>query len=486
MRKVGVGIVATGLLLITVFSLADWIGLGKGGGIQAAQLLGIEVGTVILLIGIGSFTVKWEARPDWRNLPRAALDLVLDLPPFVWVIVSFLLAYVLFFAIPVFLNSDHQIQYVFKYIPDASGQIGFDIRAILERIENWLVGHQSPYADKFVGYPPLALVLFAPLLVIGYPAYFTLLSILTLASAIIAALVIPLLILPKRDYFLPLFLFCAGLFSYGLQFELERGQFNMIAFALCLSAIYIFHYHEKFRFFAYALFCISVQLKIYPVFFVLLFIKDWRDWKNNILRMLGLGLVNFSLLFVLGYKIFLDFLGTLSTYQLDYQSSRYENISIKAFAYYLSGGQAGAGARSLELLFLLLFGLCLFSVIAHACWKRESGFNPTLLAICTLGALIIPSVSNDYKLPLLTAPLSLAVSAVPALGGRLRKGLLALLVTVASFAYWMVQYPYRVKPEFLIRNFPALLVILVSLTALYFLGRGQTKETGRVDKVLKP
>ena len=60
------------------------------------------------------------------------------------------------------------------------------------------------------------------------------------------------------------FCFVTGLTSHGLQFELERGQFNVVAISLCLLAVYIFHYQVKYRHFGYLLFLVAVQLKVYP------------------------------------------------------------------------------------------------------------------------------------------------------------------------------------------------------------------------------
>jgi hypothetical protein len=99
-------------------------------------------------------------------------------------------------------------------------------------IEEWLVLDQSPYATGFIAYPPLTLVLFAPLLLIGYPAYFKLITLITLIGYGIATLFIPLALNKSKGVSIILLMFVTGLFSYGLQFELERGQSNMIAFAL--------------------------------------------------------------------------------------------------------------------------------------------------------------------------------------------------------------------------------------------------------------
>jgi hypothetical protein len=197
MRKLSFALIVIGLTLITFFAGADIIGLGKDGGIGASQLLGIQVGVVAVLVGIGLLT----ANRDKNALAEKPFHLtnIWDLPILYWVLFTFLIAYVSFFLLPVFF-SKLQIQYLTKYIPDAFvTHIGFDIEAIVSRIENWLQTGQSPYSDGFIAYPPLAIAVFATFLIIGYPAYFKLIVSVTVLAYLVAALIIPLLLVPKRN-----------------------------------------------------------------------------------------------------------------------------------------------------------------------------------------------------------------------------------------------------------------------------------------------
>ena len=473
MRKFAFALIGIGLLFIIFFALADFLGLGGDSGIGATQLLGIQVGVVVVLLGIGLLIVKWDETTNFKK--KFQLSSTLNVPTLYWVLGTFLVTYILFFLLPVFF-SKLQIHYLTKYIPDAYiTRIGFDIEAIVSRIENWLRTGQTPYYDGFIAYPPLAIAIFATFSIMGYPAYFKLIVSITIIAYLFAALILPRLIIPKRNQTLLLLFFMTGLFSYGLQFEQERGQFNLITFAFCLAAIYIFHFHYKFRYFAYLLFSFSIQLKVYPVFFVVMFINDWRDWRNNIRRIVGLGILNFSLLFVLGHKLFLDFVSTITDYQL-LESSRHENLSIKGFAYYLANDVFGttgtslfALPRSAEMFLWFLLGLCFLLVVGYAFFHNVRGLNPYLLLVCTIAALIIPSVSNDYKLSLLITPMALVLGCLPELQNPRKKAFSILLIILASLSYWTTLYPATVKPEFLGRNFPALVIILISITILKFL-----------------
>jgi len=490
MKKIGFVLDTIGVILILIFAPANVIQLDKGVEFKAAQMLGVEVGAVLILIGIGFITIKrdWE-KPEIKKSARNMLERGLNLPHAFWVVSTFLVLYVLFFVSPMFF-SRRRVQYFTKYIPDAwVTKVGFDIATTVDHVDNWLSTKQSPYSDGIVPYSPLTLAIFAPLLIVGYPDYYKLLTLVTISCFILATLLIPLLVVQRKNYTLPLLFFILGLFSYGFQFEMERGQFNVIAFALCLSAIYIYHYQHKFRFFAYLLFSLSIQLKLYPLIFMIMFIKDWRDWKNNIKRILGLGAFNFSLLFVLGYQIFIEFIQSISARQLHGLSSRNEDLSIRGFVYSLTTGglgpiQANTFAQHtglIEMFFLILFGLCLLSMIVHIYLHKMTGMNTYLLAVCTMIALVIPTGSFDYKLPILVAPMTLVLCGLPAIQSTPKKVAAILLVVGLSIAYWSTFYSYTVKPGFLAKNFPALFVILISITFLYFLAGG--KMEGQTDDI---
>jgi len=474
MKKLGLILTFIGLFLVTVFAGADFLGLGEDTGVGATQILGILAGVTIVLIGFGLVTIRWDKE---IKIVKKQINLkkILDFPVLNWVLFTFLVAYVVFFLFPVFF-SKFQIQYLTKYIPNAFvSNIGFDIEIIIRYIEGWLKTGSSPYADGIIAYPPLAVATLATLSILDYPAYFKFISSVTLLAYFVSSLIVSFFLIPKRNRMILMLLFISGLYSYGFQFEMERGQFNVISMTFCLLAIYIFHFHRKFRYFAYLFFSISIQLKVYPVFFVVMFIDNWRNLRSIIKRFIGLILLNIGLLFILGQKLFLDFLNTVINYQ-KLQSSRYENLSIKGFVYYLSNdilpvpqSNILASIATSEIVYWLVLGVCFLVVVRIAYIRNERGLNPYILLVCTIAALIIPSVSNDYKLSLLVAPMSLVICCFPEKMESNKKLPLVLLTIIATFAYWTTLYPATVKPDFLSRNFPALIVILLSVTAMQFL-----------------
>lgn len=489
-KKSGLSLIVLGIVSILFFALSDKFGIGKNGDvIGAAQFLGIEFGVFLILLGIGMIGINVTEKGNIQKTISSAFERINSLPPLFWVTVTFLSLYLLFFISPMFF-SKISIQYFRNYISNAwAPHIGFDIEMTVNHINDWLTQGISPYSDAIVPYTPLTLALFTPFIILGYPGYFKFLALISIFFYILAVFLIPLLVGQKKDYGLLLLFGIIGLFSYGFQFELERGQFNIISFALCLLALYIFHYQYKFRYFAYLLFSLAVQLKIYPAIFAILLIKNWRDWKNNIRRMIGLGLFNFFLLFVLGYQLFIDFLKQITHRQIYFQSSRLEDISISGFTLFLSESNISIFSKYADFigfLILVLIVVIILAVVIHLYRNDINGLNPYLLLFCTLAALMVPTASIDYKLPILIAPMIILLISIPTIVHPLKKALLNVILIVLSTAYWSTLYPLTVKPLFLARNSPALLTILFSTAILYILMNGKFENiTAERDESIK-
>lgn len=473
-RKIGFILTILGLLAILVPLLMDFAGAGDR-GLGASQILGMEIGVVLLLIGLSLSFLYEDRNLDLRRILRIVPDRLFNLPVSAWVLAGFLIVFVLLFLFPVFFNSERSMWYFRNFLPDRR-PIGLDVRAVMDYVGDWLVSGESPYADRFIAYPPLALALFAPMLLVEYPTFYFAIVFLTVSIYSLAALVIATALPQKRNSFLLPVLFILSLFSYGFQFELERGQFNLIAFSLCLIGVFLFHLRESYRLPAYLLFTLGVQLKIYPVILIVMFIKDWRDWKANLKRLAGIALLNFSLLFVAGYGMFTGFLDAVGSQQL-YQSSWNGNHSLKGFVYQLShdgfgwfeSGELAILSQwqgAIELFLLSVLAGCLLSLMAYSYLRGHPGFNPYLLVVCTICALVIPSISNDYKLPILTLPMAALWSTIILPEQPFRRFVGILLILVSSVAYWSVQYPFIVKPDYLSRNFLTLFILLLAVTAL--------------------
>ena len=265
-----------------------------------------------------------------------------------------------------------------------------------------------------------------------------------------------------------------GLLSYGFQFELERGQWNLIAFSFSVASIYLFHKQPKYRWLAYLLFSISVQLKLFPAIFVFTLIEDFRDWKNNIKRIIGLGVFNILALFIFGLNPVLSTIEFLN--KISPGASSFFNLSLISFTSFLFS-KGGLPQKHIILwltanewlpqsLFFALFGFC-FLIICFQAYKRNiTGFNPYIFLACFIGACIIPSISFDYKLSMLPACIIISMPEILLNEEGKNRPLTILLAFVFSVAYSSMLYSYTNKPKIMQNNFPALMVILIICTIL--------------------
>jgi len=424
---------------------------------------------VFISIGLGILTWKYD-----KNI----LEYILNLPLITWVVIGFLFVYLLFFIRPVFLNVSHEMQF-FKPIP-AMDPIGADLRLMLKRAEAWFIKKQSPYIIGENQKPPLASVLFTPLIFVDAPTAYAIITLISLLCYLFITLILPLLLnKEKRLHPVILLLFISGLFSYGFQFELERGQFNVLAISLCFGSIYIYHYYHRYRYVAYVLFSISIQLKLFPAIFIVMFVRDWRDWKNNIKRACALAMCNFLALFALGPQAFLEFITEVKKHVVS-PDNWIGNHSIRSFV-------TGVLTRAIEKYqlhdwawvsqhpglvedtLLAFVAICLFLLMFQAYRQEWTGINPYLLLACTIGALLIPSVSHDYKLSILTAPVAIMFSDESfskKVSNTRWRPLFILLICMLSFAYSSTLFSYTHKSFILTNNFPALIAMLGAATVL--------------------
>ena len=93
--------------------------------------------------------------------------------------------------------------------------------------------------------------------------------------------------------------------------------------------------------------------------------------------------------------------------------------------------------------------------------------------VCTIGALMIPAASFDYKLPILVAPMILFLSSMPTISSTYKKITSIVMIIFMSIAYWSTLYPFDVKSPAFYRNSPALLTILFATVILYYLSKGK-------------
>lgn len=418
--------------------------------------------------------------------------------PILWsILLGFFIAYLLLFVRPVFANNSGSMMF-FRYVPTLKGWIGEDAKTIYYFSLAWSQG-KNPYALDIISngvvYPPLTLLLFSPLSRLTAEHAYLIVVALSIVCFISLTLWFPITLFKRVSPIIVLFL-VTGLVSYGFQFELERGQFNVIAMCLCFTAIHLFHNHYEsrpVRYLAYLLFIISVQLKIFPAIFALGLVRDWWDWRRNLRRYLALAAINFALLFSAGYGNFLAFKDSLLVTLASTMGEK-TNHSIASFSDSMSSLSTSSWlnrtlppiaavlrdhAAWMQLVFFGLFVISLGVSLSLVIRRTTQGMIPHFLLVCTIGALMIPSLSFDYKLSILPASMAIFMQQVSAdcsseilAKTRIaRRWLRMFLVAAISLAYASTLFSYTNKPDnaFLSSNFLPLLVILLLTPALALL-----------------
>jgi hypothetical protein len=224
---------------------------------------------------------------------------------------------------------------------------------------------------------------------------------------------------------------------------------------------------------------------LYPAIFVIMFIDDWREWKTNIKRFVVLGLVNFVLLFLLGFSYFQKFVSHMTESGQAWKQVWTGNHSITGFFYYLLKPDSKIlDAPSVDWLsrniawviglFLMYFVICLLSVWLTSYRHNVRRIDSFLLMLCILGCLLLPSINHDYTLPILTAPFALLVA--EQYSSQTAKRILSgLLLAISAFAYTVTLIPFNHKLLILRNSFPLLLILLTTTTLLSLL---REKDTG--------
>jgi len=388
-----------------------------------------------------------------------------------WIVISFLFWYGFAYVHSVFFDASHFMQNG-NFLP-AIRPIGNDLNLILKAGDSVASGG-SPYigANK---YPPFATVLFVPLAIIDKQAAFQIQTILTYLSYALVTLFIPLVF--SRNRKLSAFswlLFGIGLFSYGLSFEIERGQFNLTAIACTFFAIYLFHRFPRQRWLAYILFTFGIQLKLYPAIFILFFVDDWNKWKETMLRWCEIGLANVLLLFILGKDIALKYLSSLfgmvnTAGVIDWPGSHsvFGFLGFVNYSLNLPAGTIKAFEISLQFAVLLMVLYC-----AYRAYRENRLLDPYLFLSCTLAALTIPALSHDYTLSYLVGPVIwllayLEENQADSSGqAAVAAGQHLMPIVLLVFCFTGTFFSYLQKPVLLQNQFPALFIMLVCTALL--------------------
>jgi hypothetical protein len=368
------------------------------------------------------------------------------------------------FIFVVFLNQCHRMQFI-EYIP-VINPAGHDLRCMISYSKIFLDGG-NPYPAHL--YPPLTCILFAPLCLLPFHACYVIITLMTLAGFLSISFLMPYLLSGGKIQACSILLSVAGLYSYGLHFELERGQSNIIAFALCAWAVYIYHRHWRHRFIAYALFIIAVQMKLYPAIFVFAFSQNPLEWKNNIARWTMLGLANLSCLTILGWGIFISFMHSMLFVSKN-PAPWVGNASWRSLPQWIVGNVGNYRVANLISITLLLVFIAIWLIAFLLLLRkdRHDGFKHFLF-LSTIGTILIPPVSHDYKMSIIIAAYSFYINrCCLKCADEVRVWWTGIIHGLAAYIVCVTLFPPEIKWHYFGNNFVPLFGLSIATLVLMF------------------
>jgi len=264
---------------------------------------------------------------------------------------------------------------------------------------------QTLHAGKIVGVPfvysPLFVLIYSPLSFFDFNTLRWLSFLTIIISYVLIGFIFPkfwkcnLLESPTA-----LLILITGFTSYGMRFELERGQWNIQTLLLCMLGLALKDSKNNIIIFiSYLLFSISVHLKLYPLLFIIGYITPSDGWIKNSKRLIYIGIINILLLFCLGFSFLKEYLYTLTQYAAN-PSIWIANISLYSYIKLISN-YTSIDINTLKIL-SNIYIIIYFASIIMALYKGMRGDNGILLFQIAIGATLFPTVSFDYKISIIT------------------------------------------------------------------------------------
>jgi hypothetical protein len=294
-------------------------------------------------------------------------------------------------------------------------------RMLLFGDQNSGFNSEKPYISN---YPPLVHLLSFPFLLMDEnSAYLVQIGLLFLSNIICLLLVAYMV---KDHLFsdlglegmitgsLTLFIFFAILFytlsSYPFMFSIERGNYDIFAMVFALAAVFCLLKFPRNIWLPVILLSIATHLKIYPgILFVLLF---YKHGKKMIFPTL---LVNVVFLFILGIQNAQGFLQVVFRNTVMGRPDGWVgNHSAKTFAAIIATNFNLTTSSSFDFLsgVFTLIPIILWCVVAILLFRQKySERNALYLLMVSIPLMdVIPAISFDYKLVILSSAVVLLVA----------------------------------------------------------------------------
>jgi hypothetical protein len=306
--------------------------------------------------------------------------------------------------------------------------------------------------EYMIPYSPLGKLLFPVVAKSNWGNNFYFITTLTLiASAVSFGLVTLMVKIENKWLFFTLLILYLS--SYGFLFEIERGQWNILAMSLVLAAVYLSR--KDMIILPAILFALAVSLKLYPILFAPALIKDYSRIKDSLKMVLAVCVSNAVLFLILGVSIFKWYVRIMTKYS-DIKTSWIGNHSLTSFNI-----MYGYNWIKPFVVVLLMFMIAWF---VYQNFKNHLHSSlPHFLSILALTSCVLPSVSHDYKLSILGFFIPLVLCRHKEL--NLISGVVLL---ITSFAYFSTLYSYVNFYYFQVYILETKFLVLLALVVFIF------------------
>ena len=335
------------------------------------------------------------------------------------------------------------------------------------------------FSTAHSGWPPLSLLLGRPFTLVSFSTGYViqvciLVALAVVATALSAALGVKTVCVPDRSgqgrrVDAPLLALVMGLWlltSYGFMYEVERGNIDLYALVFSLLSVWLMIRSRGSAWWPAALLAVATGLKLYPA--VLLVVLVWRyRWR----ALAPAVVTTLAALLVAGPGQLQHSLTALNSLQTNRHAEWWGQDSAAAMAHVLHAHTSWAPSWIVIPLFvvpLVLWVLTMGGLVRRG-WSERGGVLAA--AACVPMMLIVPTVSNDYKLVLCVFPLAV-LAAVVATMRREPGALWAVLFGVLSFAMiFLARSTIVVAPSLQASKYTLLLVVQALLLAVVVLAR---------------
>ena len=193
-------------------------------------------------------------------------------------------------------------------------------------------------------------------------------------------------LLPNISIFKTLIVTLFMIFSFPMQYGLERGNVVVTSFILVLLFLMLFNSNNtKLKEISIVLLAISSCIKLYPVFYGLLLISYYNhNWRLAI-KAIVLGILLFLLPFIfLKRSFFTEFSSFLQQFSMysNMQNGLLHNFSLIGITYTLFGDCKWVDWKALYFVLLIVFSLALIVLIVMNNCLYKQLFYIYLLILC--------------------------------------------------------------------------------------------------------